>query len=243
MPMQNIIMLIVLGVSIVGSVVVAVLLSKNGKSWLKGVLAACLCATVGSVSYLSVAAATGTLMPPKLKTAFDPNMNGYYENIKADNGDVYTGNFVTGYYDGKGKIIYKDGSSYDGEWKAGKRNGVGTYVSTYGWSYTGEFADDLKNGQGVCTFPDKSVYDGAWQSDVPNGKGKITYKDTSYYDGDWANNLKQGKGTHTYFDEQGKFFGTYVGNFSADKRNGQGTFTYENGYVQSGEWRNDSFME
>lgn len=79
MPIQNIIILIILGVSIIGSIVAAVLLSKNGKSWLKGVLAVCLCATIGSIVYLSVAAATGTLMPPKIVTAFDPNMNDYYE--------------------------------------------------------------------------------------------------------------------------------------------------------------------
>ena len=57
------------------------------------------------------------------------------------------------------------------------------------------------------------------------------------------NNLKQGQGTHTYFDETGKLFGTYVGAFSADKRNGEGTLTYASGYVQSGEWKNDNFME
>ena len=84
--------------------------SKTEKAKLatKGILIGCLCVAFGTTAYLSVAAATGTLMPPKVVTAFNPDMNGYYADIKADNGDIYTGDFVAGYYDGEGKIIYGD---------------------------------------------------------------------------------------------------------------------------------------
>ena len=95
-----------------------------------------------------------------------------------------------------------------------------SYKSAKGWRYTG----DVVNG-------------------VRHGSGKLTYADGSWYDGQWENNVKQGQGTHTYHDETGKLFGTYVGAFASDKRNGEGTLTYENGYVQAGQWKNDNFLE
>ncbi|MDR1914564.1 MAG: hypothetical protein LBQ68_08815 [Clostridiales bacterium] len=109
---------------------------------------------------------------------------------------------------------------YQGEWSNDMPNGKGTFASFEGWVYVGQFKDGLKHGN-----------------------GKITYKDTSCYDGEWRNNVKQGQGEQTYFDDQGQYFGTYVGAFAADKRNGTGIFTYANGYTQSGEWKNDNFME
>ena len=36
----------------------------------------------------AVAAATGTLKPEVPEPAFDPEMNGHYENVVADNGDM-----------------------------------------------------------------------------------------------------------------------------------------------------------
>jgi hypothetical protein len=116
-------------------------------------------------------------------------------------------------------MIYKDGSSYDGIWKNNLENGNGIHKDISGWTYTGEF----KNG-------------------IKNGYGKITYKDGSYYEGLWKNNLKYGQGTHTYFDAQGKYFGKYMGEFLADKRNGKGEFIYASGYKQTGLWKDDSFL-
>ena len=120
MPIHNIVILAVLGAAIAASTVLAVVLAKKKDKAgmvIKGVLAVCLCLTVGATAYVAVATATGTLMPQKPKTAFDPNMNGYYENVTADNGDIYTGDFVAGYYEGNGKVVYPDGSTYEGEWK------------------------------------------------------------------------------------------------------------------------------
>ena len=74
----------------------------------KAFLPICLCLMVGSTAYLSVVT-TETLLPKATETAVDPEMNGYYENIEADNGDIYTGEFAAGYYDGTGKVLYPDG--------------------------------------------------------------------------------------------------------------------------------------
>ena len=85
-------------------------------------------------------------------------------------------------------------------------------------------------------------YNGQWKDGEKHGSGKLVYVDSSYYDGQWANDRKNGVGEQTYFDEQGEFFGSYSGGFKDDLRNGQGTFTYANGYVQSGVWKSDDFM-
>jgi hypothetical protein len=43
--------------------------------------------------------------------------------------DFYSGDFVKGLPDGKGKYIWKNGATYEGEWKKGMRNGNGIYIS------------------------------------------------------------------------------------------------------------------
>ena len=167
MPLTNIFILALLAIAAVAAGVVGWMISKkNGAAGvgLKAVLALCLCLVVGCVAYVAIAAATGTLKPEVPETAFDPNMNGFHENITADNGDVYSGEFVAGYYEGRGRVVYTDGSIYDGQWVGGKRQGEGTLVSAEGWTYVGQFVDNIMEGQGICTFPDGSVYDGA----VPN---------------------------------------------------------------------------
>jgi hypothetical protein len=91
-------------------------------------------------------------------------------------------------------------------------------------------------------YEDGSSYSGQWQNDVKNGQGKQVYKDGSYYDGEWKNNLQHGSGTQAYFDKHGNLNATYTGKFASNKRNGRGTMRYENGYEQTGEWRNDGFV-
>lgn len=222
MPLTNIIILALLAVAAIAAMGLGWMISKkNGAAGLglKAVLALCLCVVVGCTAFVAVAAATGTLKPEVPEPAFDPEMNGHYENVVADNGDIYTGDFAAGYYHGVGKVTYTDGSTYDGAWVADKPNGEGTYTSAEGWVYKGQFVNGVKTGNGF-----------------------IRYSDGSWYDGQWENNVKHGQGTHTYHDETGKLFGTYVGGFASDKRNGEGKLIYENGYVQEGRWENDNFL-
>jgi hypothetical protein len=39
--------------------------------------------------------------------------------------DIYTGDFKSGYPEGKGKYVWKNGDWYEGEWKKGLREGQG----------------------------------------------------------------------------------------------------------------------
>src|SRR5215203_2913220 len=44
----------------------------------------------------------------------------------------YAGNFLNGLYNGKGALLFKDGTFLSGDWKNGKLNGKGSYLSKEG---------------------------------------------------------------------------------------------------------------
>lgn len=91
MPLTNIIILALLAVAAIAAMGLGWMISKkNGAAGLglKAVLALCLCVVVGCTAFVAVAAATGTLKPEVSEPAFDPEMNGHYENVVADNGDM-----------------------------------------------------------------------------------------------------------------------------------------------------------
>jgi hypothetical protein len=90
-------------------------------------------------------------------------------------------------------------------------------------------------------YADGSRYEGGWSGGLRDGEGRMRYPDGTSYKGGWERGLKDGYGVHTYLDPQTQGYGTYVGYFATDRRHGEGTYTYPNGYVQSGTWRDDSF--
>ena len=167
--------------------------------------------------------------------------------------DVYTGAVENGVQQGAGILVYHDGHVYDGNWAAGKKSGAGKYSmgregeQNYALIYDGNWSADKKDGKGVGYNDDGSVYDGEWVADQMQGAGIYYYKDGKVYVGEWVANQKSGAGvmaerttgTETYAivysvdwtDEA--YAGIYRGNWSADKRHGQGK-----GYLGEGEWFN-----
>lgn len=119
------------------------------------------------------------------------------------NGDVYTGDFHAGGYDGQGKLVYADGACYDGQWKRGEKHGVGINVFppddpgyysgdwVFGY-YRGEgeiyhqgvyFAGHFFNSCKVCGIefrPDGSIYEGK-----VNRKGQRHGQGVLFRDGRW----------------------------------------------------------
>ena len=68
---------------------------------------------------------------------------------QSSNGNLYEGEFVSGKYQGKGKITFNDGDVYQGMFSAGKMNGDGIYTYSGGNSYSGSFSNGSMNGNGV----------------------------------------------------------------------------------------------
>lgn len=70
------------------------------------------------------------------------------------NGDVYEGDWVNNFKNGKGKMTYVNGDVYEGDWMHGQ-----------------------KSGKGKMTYKNGNVYEGEWIGDQSSGNGIITHKD------------------------------------------------------------------
>ena len=107
----------------------------------------------------------------------------------------YAGYFVNGSYEGKGAILYEDGSFLSGEWKNGKLNGQGTHYSTEKDLYIGAFIDGKKNGAGTYLFKDNSFLQGSFKNDTYNGRCIYIAKDAGIIsDNIYIDGKKNGQG-------------------------------------------------
>jgi hypothetical protein len=48
--------------------------------------------------------------------------------VKAVGEDSYVGSFRSGYLNGNGKYVWKNGNYYEGDWKSGLRDGKGVMI-------------------------------------------------------------------------------------------------------------------
>ena len=79
----------------------------------------------------------------------------------------YTGQIdkATNKREGKGILVWPDGSRYDGSWKDDKANGYGRLIHADGDVYTGEWKDDMAEGFGKYEHYDGTIYEGNWHMD------------------------------------------------------------------------------
>lgn len=102
----------------------------------------------------------------------------------------------------------------------------------------------------MFVFPDGSYYRGSFKNNKFNGAGKYVYKyNNTTYEGNWLDNLPNGHGTETFLDksvtnpnDSKAATSTYVGDFVAGKKEGQGTFTWWDGRKYVGHFKN-GYME
>ncbi len=68
----------------------------------------------------------------------------------ADEG-IYIGEWLVGstVRQGRGTMIYEDGSTYEGYWQNNAFSGKGRYIDIFGGYYTGNWKNGLKDGHGV----------------------------------------------------------------------------------------------
>ncbi|MCP4254327.1 MAG: hypothetical protein GY775_13150 [Candidatus Scalindua sp.] len=133
---------------------------------------------------------------------------------------------------GRGTMVYPDGTKYKGEFKAGRRSGQGTYTYSDGGNYTGEWRDNLRHGKGTDTFTNGVIYEGEWVLSKRHGQGKLTMPDLGTYEGEWKEDKKQGQGTFVFVEGD-----KYEGEWSDGMCNGHGTRTFSNGNRYEGEWK------
>lgn len=119
--------------------------------------------TLGNMqgSMMAIAGAMGSFGGDKDYQRISEIFNKYYKKCTSGNcingkgtmvfinGTKYTGQFKKGEFNGKGTYTYSDKAVYSGDWSAGKKNGKGTLTMSDGRKFVGEYKDG-KQGKGKC---------------------------------------------------------------------------------------------
>lgn len=137
---------------------------------------------------------------------------------------------------GRGSIIFYDGSRYVGQFKEGELHGQGTITFPDGSKYSGEFWNGEINGQGAMAFSNDSEYVGEFKDGALCGRGTITFSDGSFYEGQFKDDNYHGKGA--WFSPYGI---RYEGQFKNGKFDGQGIYSLPDGSRYIGYFKDDSF--
>lgn len=130
---------------------------------------------------------------------------------------------------------------YDGAWVNKKAEGFGVMRWQNGDRYEGEWKDGMRHGQG--SYSCKSTggkYEGLYEKDQKSGKGKYTYSNGDWYEGDWLEGLREGDGVYTWMESKEKKEERYEGNWEKGVKCGTGSFTYENGDVFTGPYKENN---
>lgn len=85
----------------------------------------------------------------------------------------YDGDFRDGRAEGRGTLIWSNGTRFDGEFKTSKRSGHGTIVEPSGARFEGEFKDDRVDGHGIIEWPDGTRFEGEFKEDLCSGAGEL----------------------------------------------------------------------
>ena len=144
----------------------------------------------------------------------------------------YIGDTQNGKKQGKGKLLFSDGSYYEGDFKDDLYTGVGTlHLKEY--RYVGEFFNGKKQGKGkIEYFVEKKVYEGEFMDDLPSGFGKEIYENGVIYEGFFVNGKKHNKGKLTLANG-----GEYIGEFKNDSLEGNGYFKWNETKNYKGQWK------
>lgn len=146
----------------------------------------------------------------------------------------YIGDTQNGKKQGKGKLLFSDGSYYEGDFKDDLYTGVGTlHLKEY--RYVGEFFNGKKQGKGkIEYFAEKKVYEGEFMDDLPSGFGKEIYENGVIYEGFFMNGKKHNKGKLTLANG-----GEYIGEFKNDSLEGNGYFKWNDTKNYKGQWKDN----
>ncbi|KER25461.1 hypothetical protein T265_07084 [Opisthorchis viverrini] len=116
----------------------------------------------------------------------------------------------------------------------------GVYLGEYDG---GRNERDERHGYGKAILPNGDAYDGMYENGKRHGPGIYRFKNGARYDGAYYDGKKHGQGTFYYPD--GSVYEATVnkppkctlGLWVENQRNGVGKYTYVNGDVYEGEWR------
>ena len=166
--------------------------------------------------------------------------NGKYNEIKTK---FFEGELKNNCFDGLGTIFYEDGCCYKGEFKNGYMHGKGQFFNEHKLlEYEGDFVNNLFEGKGKYLFKNGEYYIGQLKEGKKSGKGTLYYKSKNKkYEGYFVNDKPEGEGI--FFSDEFFFNGKepiiYAGDFVKGRYEGQGLYTFPNGELYIGEFKNN----
>jgi hypothetical protein len=121
----------------------------------------------------------------------DGHMQGEGVLIHKGSGDVYVGNFVDGRKEGKGRLVYTDGTYIDAEFVGNlPHDGEGCLRHAIEkWVYRGAIRAGKKEGEGMLienlskTNKIYRKYEGAFADGEYHGTGRMTWSDGRSFEG------------------------------------------------------------
>ncbi|WP_108961409.1 MORN repeat-containing protein [Leptospira ellinghausenii] len=114
-------------------------------------------------------------------------------------------------------------------------NGKGSMLFPEGSSYVGSFVDGEFQGKGTLNLCDGAVIEGTFQNGFAVGEANFFLADGSRYKGPVVNSKPQGYGMWVSADRSL----LYEGDFSDGKKNGYGILESSDGGTWQGEFKND----
>lgn len=172
--------------------------------------------------------------------------SGYWKNQYREgqgrftfaSGDEYLGAFLHNQMEGKGVMTYANGNVYKGEWAGNLPHGPGEMSMFSGARYTGYFAFGNFEGEGIMYYADGSRYSGLWKKGMRSGYGTLVSPDGSIREGLWEKNELQGavavKQPEAHLADSAMLRNCNK-EFCAS---GRGRYSYSNGNVYVGSFRN-----
>jgi hypothetical protein len=131
-----------------------------------------------------------------------------------------------------------EGYRCEGEWKDGEMNGYGTCVFTSGDSYRGHNLNSEFDGYGVYSHVSTGgVSKCEYKNGIKDGFG--TYESNNMSHSGLYSNDKFVRGRGTIQSPAGTYVGDLKGYATKTLKHGNGTYTYANGDVYEGQFKND----
>ena len=165
-----------------------------------------------------------------------------------NSGAVYTGQFIKGKIQGKGKCEFTNGNIYFGEWKDQFIDGLGTMKFANGDVYIGQFAKGKLSGVGQMRYINGDFYEGQWSNNKKHGKGNLVQRNGGVISGMWTNGIRlNNENTEELVisavpTEEIAHSESFRNCNKMYCKTGKGIYTYRDGSVYTGEFK-DGFPE
>lgn len=150
---------------------------------------------------------------------------------------VYSGNWEFGEFNGKGTMMYNDGSTWTGNWEDNKKQGEGTLTLRSGTVYTGTWADNVLQPKVEVRYADGDKYSGNVDGKSLKKKdfGVLKFANGDEYRGHWKDDNQHGYGKYIWKKKKK----TYTGYWKDGEMHGQGKMVYKDGSSHEGKWEHN----